>query len=260
MKSMNKIVIKVGTSTLTQGSQQLSRRFMLGLVQQIIELHNQGMQIILVSSGAVATGKELFSSSALDASLASKQMFAAMGQVKLMQVWSELFSLFDQQIGQILLTKDDFSDRKKHITCDTLNCLLNHRIIPIINENDAIAGEACVGDNDNLAALVAAVIEADTAILLTDQEGLYTANPRYDAHAQLISIVEQIDEAILASAEGASNTLGTGGMATKIEAAHRLTQSGIRMIIASSARSNVLLDLAQGKQIGTVFLEKHIKG
>jgi glutamate 5-kinase len=258
MKTMHKIVVKIGTSTLTQGGNKLSRRYMLGLVQQLVHLHSQGMQIVLVSSGAIAGGRELLNFPKIDRSLPSKQMFSSMGQVKLMQIWSELFSLFDLHVGQVLLTRDDFSHRKRYLNArDTLHCLLKHHVVPIINENDAIATkEIRVGDNDNLAALVANLIEADTVILLTDQEGLFTADPRSNPNAKLIPIVERIDDSIFALAGGSSTSLGTGGMVTKIEAAQIAAQSGTRTIIASSSRPNVLIDLALGKSIGTLFLEE----
>ncbi|MGC1879345.1 MAG: glutamate 5-kinase [Rhabdochlamydiaceae bacterium] len=256
MKAMRKIVIKVGTSALTQGTQKLSRRYMLGLVQQIVHLQSQGLELILVSSGAIATGRDLLTSET-DQSLPSKQTFASIGQVRLMQVWSELFSLFELQVAQVLLTKDDFSDCKQHLTRDTLSCLLQHHVIPIINENDTVATkEICVGNNDNLAALVANLIAADTVILLTDQEGLYTSDPRLNPNAKLISVVSHIDEKICALAGGSSTSLGTGGMATKIEAAQIALESGTRTIIASSSRPNVLIDLVEGRRIGTLFLEE----
>ncbi len=255
MKTMRKIVIKVGTSTLTEGSQKLSRRTMLGLVQQIAHLQSQSLQVLLVSSGAIATGRELLSSQKTDQTFLSNQTFASIGQVKLMQVWSELFSLLDLQVGQVLLTKEDFSEHRRHLTRDTLCSLLLHNIIPIINENDAVATkDACVGDNDNLAALVASLIDANTIILLTDQEGLYSADPRLHTDAKLIPIVEHIDETIFSLARGSSTSLGTGGMTTKIEAAQIASRSGIQTIIASSSRPNILVDLAEGKEIGTVFL------
>ena len=254
MKAMQKIVIKVGTSTLTQGSQKLSRRFMLGLVQQIADLKSQGLEIILVSSGAVAAGKDLLNSDKAEQSQPSKQTLASIGQVKLMQVWSELFAIFDLQVGQVLLTKDDFSNYKRQFTRETLCCLLQHHIIPIINENDTVAAkDLCVGNNDNLAALVANLLAADAVILLTDQEGLYTADPRLNPDAELISVVKQIDEKICRLAGGSSTSLGTGGMATKIAAAQMVSESGARTIIASSTRPNILLDLAEGKQIGTLI-------
>lgn len=256
MKGMHKIVIKVGSSTLTQGMQRLSLRYMLSLVQQIAHLKGQGLQLVLVSSGAVVTGREILSSIKITQSIPSKQAFASVGQVKLMQTWLELFSILDLQAGQVLLTKDDFSNPKCALTRDTLNCLLQH-IIPIVNENDTIATQGSrIGDNDNLAALVAHLIEADAIILLTDQEGLYTADPRLNPDAKLIPIVRCIDERIFALAAGSSSSVGTGGMATKIQAAQMAARAGIRTIIASSARPNVLIDLVEGKQLGTLFLEE----
>ncbi len=260
MKAMHKIVVKVGTSTLTQGTQRLSRRSMLGLVQQLAHLQNQDLQIVIVSSGAVATGQDSLNSYPMDRSPLSKQTLASIGQIKLIHAWSELFALFDLQVGQLLLTRDDFSKQGRRLTCDTLNCLLQHRIIPIINENDTTATmETRIGDNDNLAALVADLICADTLILLTDQEGLYNADPRLHHDAELIPVVNQIDGAIFALAKGSSTSLGTGGMMTKIQAAQIASQSGIQTIIASSFRPNVLIDLAEGKSIGTLFLEESKK-
>jgi glutamate 5-kinase len=258
MKTMQKIVVKVGSSTLTRGSQKLSRRYMTSLAEQIACLHEQGKQVVLVSSGAVAAGRELLQFPKMDRSLPAKQMFASIGQVKLMQAWSEVFSIFDLHVGQVLLTREDFSHRKRYLNArDTLTCLLRHQIIPIINENDTVAiKESKVGDNDNLAALVANLMGADAVILLTDQEGLYTADPRFDPKAQLIPIVEQVNETIFALAGGSVTSLGTGGMLTKIEAAQIASQCGTRTIIAASSRPNVLIDIVQGKAVGTLFLEE----
>jgi len=258
MKSIRKMVVKVGTSTLTQGGKKLSRRYMLGLVQQLFYLQAQGIQIVLVSSGAIAAGRELLNFPKIDRSLPSKQMFSSIGQVKLMQTWSELFSLFELHVGQVLLTRDDLSNRKRYLNArDTLHCLLKHHVVPIINENDTVATkEIRVGDNDNLAALVANLIEADVVVLLTDQEGLFTADPRLNTDAKLIPVVTRIDDSIFSLAGGSSTSLGTGGMITKIEAAQMASQSGTRTIIASASRPNVLVDLALGQQIGTLFLEE----
>jgi glutamate 5-kinase len=248
---MKKLVIKVGTSTLTQGTHALSRRSILGLVQQMAELSHQGILVALVSSGAVATGRALLNCAT------TKPIFASIGQVRLMQVWAELFALFDLQVAQVLLAKDDFSHSKREATQETLLGLLRHGIIPIINENDTVATrEACIGNNDVLAALVGQLIQADRLILLTDQEGLYTTDPRVNAQAQLISTIEEIDETTFALAKGSSTSLGTGGMTTKIEAAQIAAKSGIQTIIASSARPHVLTDLAKGEKIGTLFLEE----
>jgi len=185
-------------------------------------------------------------------------MFSSTEQVKLMQTWSELFSLFNLQVGQVLLTRDDFSHRKRYLNPrDKLHCLLKHHVIPIINENDTIATkEIRVGDNDNLAGLVANLIEADLVILLTDQEGLFTADSRLNTNAKLILVVNRIDESVFGLAGGSSTSLGTGGMTTKIEAAQIASQSATRTIITSSSCPNILIDFANGKQIGTLFLEE----
>ena len=254
MNAMRKIVIKLGTSTLTQGTQKLSKRFMLGLVEQIIHLQDHGLELILVSSGAVATGRDLLN---FDQSLPSKQAIASIGQVTLMQVWLQLFSLFDCQIGQVLLTREDFSSEKQRLTKETLNSLLQHKIVPIINENDTVSSkELSIGNNDCLAALVANLVGADTLILLTDQEGLYTADPRIHSDAELIHTVKSIDEKISSFGGGSTTSLGTGGMGTKIEAARIATEGGIQTIIASSSRSHILIDLMKGKRMGTLFLAK----
>lgn len=255
---MDTIVVKVGSSTLTQGTKKLSRRYMLSLVQDMAALQESGIRLVLVSSGAIAAGKALLQEPKAERSLPLKQMFASVGQAELMQTWSELFSLYDIRVGQILLTRDDFSNRRRFLNArDTLDCLLKHRIIPIINENDTVATqEIRVGDNDNLAALVANLVSADKLILLTDQEGLYTKDPRKAPDATLIPVVDHIDEKIFSLAGGSGTALGTGGMFTKIQAAKIAAESGVKTIIASSARPHVLKDLAAGKQIGTLFLEE----
>lgn len=255
---MQKIVVKVGTSTLTEGGQKLSRRYMLGLVEQLIRLQEMGKEVVLVSSGAIIAGKELLNYPKLDRTLPSKQMFAATGQVRLMQAWAELFALFNRHVGQLLLVRDDFSDRNRYLNArDTLTCLLSQKIIPIINENDSVATkEIRVGDNDNLAALVATLIAADLLILLTDQEGLYTSDPRLNPDAKLIPVVKHIDESIYALAGGSSTSLGTGGMITKIQAAEIAAQCGTRTIIAPSKEPNVIVEIVNGKKIGTVFMEE----
>lgn len=255
MNKAKKIVIKLGTSTLTQNSKNLSKKFMLELCRQISSLHELGHQIVIVSSGAIAAGRQVLSQNPND-TLPSKQMFAAVGQVQLMHIWTQLFAIFEMHVGQLLLTRDDLSHRKRYLNArDTLYCLLQHKILPIINENDSVATqEIKVGDNDNLAALVANLIGADLLILLTDQQGLYTADPRLHPHAELIPLVRKIDEAILNQAKGSSHQLGTGGMATKIEAAQKAAQCGITTRIASATIPNILLELVEGHPHGTTFL------
>jgi glutamate 5-kinase len=247
MNDFKKIIIKLGTSSITQGTENFCRRFMLGIVQQIAALQGKGVQCILVSSGAVAMGRSLLCHSH------AKQVLASVGQIKLMQIWSELFSLFDLQVGQILLTYDDFSLSKKGTTRQAIEGLLFDGIIPILNENDAIsAKELRIGNNDHLAVLAGRLVDADLIALLTDQEGLYTANPRLDSNAKLIPIINRLDESIFSVAKEASPQ-GTGGMATKLEAAKLALDVGIRMAIAHSSRPNVLIDLAQGLHVGTLF-------
>lgn len=258
MKEPHKIVVKIGSSALTQGTTRLSRRYMLSLVQQLAELRDAGKQVILVSSGAIAAGRELLHSLTETPSIPTKQMLSSLGQAKLMQTWSELFALFEIHVGQILLTRDDFSVRKRYLNArDTFTHLLEHRFLPIVNENDTIATkEIRVGDNDNLAALVATLIGADLMILLTDQKGLYTADPRKDPGATLIQEIRHIDDSIYALAGGAGTAIGTGGMYTKIEAASIASQCGTKTIIASSGQPNVLKEIVAGHVIGTSFLPK----
>jgi glutamate 5-kinase len=255
MKEPLKIVIKIGSSALTQGTPHLSKRYMLSLAQQISDLRETGKQVILVSSGAIAAGRELLNSKSETPSIPNKQMLASLGQAKLMQTWSELFALFEVHVGQLLLTRDDFSDRKRYLNArDTFNSLLHHHFLPIVNENDTIAtSEIRVGDNDNLAALVATLIAADLMILLTDQKGLYTADPRKNTTAELIKEVRHIDDSIFALAGGSGSSLGTGGMYTKIEASHIAVQCGTKSVIASSSHPNVLKEIVAGNPIGTMF-------
>lgn len=258
MTKNHKIVLKLGTSSLTKGTKNLSRRSMLEFVRQAAVLHEKGSQVVIVSSGAVAAGREILRYPKLDRSLPGKQMFAAVGQGRLMQIWADMFAIYDIPVGQVLLTRSDFSHRMRYLNIrDTLVSLLNHRVIPIINENDTVATkEIKVGDNDNLSALVANLIAADLLVLLTDQEGLYTKDPRHCSDAALIPEVHTIDDSIYALAGGTSGlqSLGTGGMFTKIQAAKLASQSGTPTVIASSNHPNVIVELAQGKKIGTLFV------
>lgn len=249
------IVIKFGTSTLTHGGKSLSRPYMLELVKQIAQLH-QEHRVIVVTSGAAAAGRDYLGHPELPKTLAYKQMLAAVGQSQLIRTWENLFDIYGIHIGQILLTRADIDDRERFLNArDTLNALLEQGIIPVINENDTVATEEFkVGDNDNLSALVAILAQADQLYLLTDQEGLFTADPRKDPNATLLSVVEKITPHIRQIAGGSSTGLGTGGMSTKITAADIATRSGVETIIASGSRENVLVDLARGEAIGSKFL------
>ncbi len=254
-ESPQRIVIKLGTSVLTNGGRKLSQRRMLELARQIAHLHDTGHQLILVSSGAIAAGRDALNYPDRHPSLPVKQMLAAVGQGRLIQLYQELFSLFEMVVGQVLLTRGDIANRTGYLNArDTLLTLIAQRVLPIINENDTIAtDEIRVGDNDSLSALVANLVDADLLILLTDQQGLYTADPRTHPDATLVPKVERIDDSILALAGGASSELGTGGMITKLRAAQLAGRSGTTTVIASGELHDVLNLILRGDSIGTTF-------
>lgn len=253
---MQRIVIKLGTSVLTQGTQYLKRQRMLEIVQQIAKLHVDGHEVIIVSSGAQTAGREGLNFPDLGKSVPSKQMLSAVGQSRLMWVYKDLFDIFEIVVAQILLTRDDLSRRVRYLNArDTLITLIDHRIIPIINENDTIATEEIrVGDNDNLSALVASVLDADLLIILTDQPGVFTDDPRKNPQAALIQTIEHISDDLFELAGGAGSTMGTGGMFTKIQAAQIATRSGVKTVIASGSEPDVIKRLVAGEQIGTHIL------
>ncbi len=250
------IVVKFGTSVLTQGSLMLNRPQILNIVRQCTELQKQGIRVVIVTSGAVAAGRHYLGNPELPPTIASKQLLAAVGQSQLIQTWEKLFDIYDIKIGQVLLSRADVEDRERFLNArDTLNAMLDNNIIPIINENDAVAtAEIKVGDNDNLSALAAILAQADQIYLLTDQQGLFDSDPRTNPNAKLLSTVTKITDEIKAIAGGSVSGLGTGGMSTKITATDIATRSGIETIIASGSAKNVITDLANGKEIGTKFI------
>ena len=250
-----RIVIKLGTSVLTNGTPRLNRQRMLEIVRQVAQLQQQGHEVVIVSSGAQAAGRERLNFPMLERSLPTKQMLASIGQGRLMQIYSELFDIFELVVGQVLLTRGDLDNRTRYLNArNTLLTLLDHHIVPIINENDTTATEEIrVGDNDNLSALVANLLEADLLIILTDQPGLFTADPRRSQDASLIRQVKQISPETYALAGGVGTQLGTGGMVTKIQAAQLASRSGVTTIIAAGSEPDVLLRLLAGEEIGTRF-------
>jgi len=255
--AFQRIVVKVGTSTLTGGTPYLNRQRMLELVQQVARLHQQGCNIVMVTSGAKAAGIERLGFPELARSVPAKQMLSAVGQSRLMHHYSEMFDIFNIIVAQVLLTREDLSNRTRYLNArDTLKTLIERRIIPIVNENDTVATrEIRVGDNDNLSAMVASTVDAELLLILTDQQGLFTADPRTNPDAKLIAEVPRIDESIITLAGGSGTRLGTGGMATKLEAAQTATRSGIVTVIASGSEPNVLSRIiADGEPLGTRFL------
>lgn len=252
-----RIVIKFGTTSLTNKTVYLSPPNLLEYVRQINQLHSHGIQVIIVSSGAVAAGMELLKQPKISKSLPAKQMLSSVGQGRLMHIWSQLFGFYGINIGQLLLTKGDLSDRNRYLNVrDTIETLLSHKVIPVINENDSVATEEIkVGDNDNLSALVANTVAADLLLILTDQGGLFDKNPRQYTDAQLIKEINIIDDSLYRIARGGSE-LGTGGMYTKVKAAQIATQSGIPTIIAPFYEENIMIRIAKGEKIGTSFTSK----
>ena len=253
-----RIVIKIGTSTITGGEKNLSSPRLVDLARQINELHSRGTRVVLVSSGAIAAGREALGFPRLPKHLPTKQMLAAVGQPRLMAIYEQFFAIYGLKVAQVLLTRADLADRRRFLNARaTLDALLQQRIIPIINENDTLATEEIrFGDNDNLSAQVANLIEADLLILLTDQDGLYTADPRSNPDAQLIQLVEPkpFTDQLWQAAGGAVSGLGTGGMTTKLQAADLARHGGTTVVIARGSEPNVLPRLTGGEALGTRLL------
>ena len=239
-----RIVIKLGTSVLTGGTREIDRA-RIGRSRAPVRAapSSARSRSIVVTSGAIAAGRERLGYPDLPPTVASEQMLAAVGQSRLMLTWESLFEIYNIHVGQMLLTREDFRSRPRYLNArDMLNALLEHHIVPVINENDAVAtAEIKVGDNDNLSALVALLAEADLLLLLTDQAGLFTADPRTHPDAQLIPEVRTIDEDLYRLAGGSVTGLGVGGMTTKLQAADVARRAGVDVIIAAGGAENVVL-------------------
>lgn len=251
-----RIAVKVGTSTLAHSTGHLNIRHVEELCKVLSDLKNAGNEIILVSSGAIGMGIGKLSLGSRPKDMPTKQAAAAVGQCELMYTYDKLFSEYNHTVAQLLITAPDIKDscRGENFR-NTINRLLILGALPIINENDTVATEEIsVGDNDTLSALVAQSCKADLLILLSDINGLYTADPHKDENAVLIHEVASITPEILSHAGGEGSELGTGGMATKLHAAQICTQSGIDMIIANGSSPAILYDIVEGKSVGTRFL------
>ena len=255
----HRIVAKFGTSLLTGGSDHLNQDIMSNLVAQVAQLHQQGLEILVVSSGAIALGRYKLGLTKELRGIPFKQVMASVGQGRLMHAYEQLFSRHDITVAQALLAKADLSDRTGYLNArNTLLALLELRVLCIVNENDVVAvdeiQEAKFGDNDNLSAMVANLIDADLLLILADTAGLYTADPHRSPDARLISQVERIDLEIERLAADTPSRLGTGGMITKIEAAKLATASGVTVVIADGREPDIILKLVAGETIGTRFL------
>ena len=257
---MSRIVIKVGTSTLAHAGGRLNIRHVENLVKVLSDLKNAGHEIILVSSGAIGMGAGKLGLSERPADMPGKQAAAAVGQCELMYVYDKLFSEYNHTVAQILLTGDDLEREDRRIDFEnTLFRLLEYGAIPILNENDTMAtAEISLGDNDTLGALTAVYAKADLLILLSDIDGLLTADPHTDPDASVIPVVEEIDDSIIALAQGSHGKQGTGGMITKINAAKIAAGHGIDMIISNGAAPQRLYELMEGKPVGTRFIGRKL--
>ena len=253
-----RIVVKVGTSTLAYQSGRLNIRHIEALSKTVSDLKNAGHEIIFVSSGAIGMGVGKLGLSERPSDMPTKQAAAAVGQCELMYTYDKLFSEYNHTVAQILLTGEDMENPARHENfINTVQRLLQLQVLPIVNENDTVStSEIAVGDNDTLAALVAAGVKAELLILLTDIDGLYTADPHKDPTARLIPTVSKITDEIRAVAGGNGSKLSTGGMATKLQAAEIATKSGADMVIANGSEPVLLYSIVEGKPAGTRFLKR----
>ncbi|MFQ8706615.1 MAG: glutamate 5-kinase [Thomasclavelia sp.] len=255
LRNIKNLIIKIGSSSLCDDKGNINKEKILNLIQQIAYIKRKGVNITLVSSGAINAGVHVMNLIERPQTIPQKQALAAIGQASLMQIYEELFSLFNLKCAQILLNHDDFDDRKRLMNFNNaMQALIDYDVVPIINENDTLAVEEIkVGDNDTLASLVVPAVNADMVILVSDIDGLYDDNPHTNKNAKLIKDVSEITKEIESMAKDASSKVGTGGMITKIKAAKVCNDFGCDMAIVNGNQQNVLVDLMEGKDVGTCF-------
>ena len=255
---IGRVVIKVGTTSITMGGSGTSQSFMDSVAEQVRKLKDGGMDVLIVTSGAIGIGLMAMDAHPKPKEVPIRQAAASVGQSILMQKWNDSFQKQEMIVAQILLTFDFYSDREKYLNLrNAIQTLLAHGVVPIINENDAICVkeiDAMFGDNDTLSAYVSSKMDADLLIILSDVDGLYDRNPKTNADARIITTVSEIDEKIMAMAGDTNSNVGVGGMKTKIRAAQICHEAGCNMVIASSSVKNVILDVVGGKEIGTIFV------
>ncbi len=254
-KGIQRIIIKVGSSSLVNKDLSINQPMIVGIMQSFKELSDKGINVALVSSGAIASGMHELGLTKRPKEMSLKQACAAIGQSKLMEAYNKAAEIYGLKTGQILVNHDDFQIRKRmNYLSDTLDAMFKNNIIPIINENDALAVEEIkVGDNDTLASLISPMINADLLILFSDIDGLFDKNPKIYKDAKLIDVVEEINTDIIKMAGDKTTEVGTGGMQTKINAARISTSAGANMIICNSNQIKNLCDIVAGKEIGTLF-------
>lgn len=264
LKNAQRIVVKVGTSTLTHENGKMNLVRMERLSLAISELMNENREVILVSSGAIGVGMGKFNFRRRPLGMGMKQALAAVGQCELMNIYSRLFSTYNHTVAQILLTKNDVNDdlRRKNVF-NTFKSLLEFGVLPIVNENDSVSVDEIkslmmFGDNDTLSAVVSKLVSADLLIILSDIDGLYNGNPKEKKESKLISVVDNLDSTIREYAGGSGSNRGTGGMVTKLDAAEIATNAGVNMVIANGDDPLAILDILKGQEIGTLFLRKPV--
>ncbi len=256
-EGIKRAVIKVGTGVLTH-DHDLSVKVMRGLAREVSGLMDQDRQILLVSSGAIGSGMKKVGMKDRPTDIPSKQAVAAVGQSRLMLEYEKAFAHYEREVAQILLTRDDLCNRKRYLNArNTLNVLLDWRIVPIINENDTVVvDELKFGDNDNLSAMITHLMDAQVLITLTDIDGCYDKDPRVHQDASFVPLVSRVDRAMERVACDIPGPLGTGGMLSKVQTARKVTTGGIPMVIAGGRKPNILKKLFQGKDEGTLFLPR----
>ena len=255
LSKYKRVVVKVGTTSLTHPNGQMNLRRMERLCWVLTDLKNQGKEIVLVTSGAIGVGADRMGLSERPRDTVYKQAASAVGQAALIKIYDNFFMTYNQKVAQILLTKDDVEDKvRRENIHNTFSTLLSMDILPIVNENDTVSTEELgIGDNDTLSAHVARLVDSDLLIILSDIDGMYESDPRKDANAKLISEITEITDELERAAGGSGSSLGTGGMTTKITAAKMARERGIDTVIAHGDDPNILFDIMDGVEVGTLF-------
>ena len=262
VKNAKRIVVKVGTSTLTYENGQINLGRIEKLTRVLSDVVNSGKEVTLVTSGAVGVGVGKLKLKEKPTNIREIQALASIGQCELMHIYSKFFGEYSHIVGQVLLTRDVIEDEHiKENVCNTFELLLNKGIIPIVNENDTVSIDeleniAKFGDNDNLSAIVSVLINADVLIILSDIDGFYDKNPKENEDAQLIKQIDEITDEIEACAGGAGSSLGTGGMATKLAAAKKANKAGVDLVLANGEDPAIISEILSGEEIGTLFTAK----
>ena len=262
IKSYKRIVVKVGTSTLTYNNGKINLHRIEKLTRVLSDMMNSGKEVVLVTSGAIGVGVSKLNLKEKPKTIREKQAVAAVGQCELMHIYSKFFGEYSHVVGQVLLTRDVVEDNHvRNNVCNTFETLLENGIIPIVNENDTVAIDEIenivrFGDNDNLSAIVANLVKADLLIILADIDGFYEKDPRHNEDSVMLKEVREITKELEDCCGGAGSNLGTGGMITKLMAAEKAMDAGVSMILANGENPEILVDIINGEEIGTLFLGK----